>query len=142
MAQLGGRPTEVLASVASLDQSLHTMVKRKAREATLAQPATPSKRTVAADSTPAVTEAPFLKAKQKVLVLASRGITFRSAKLRSLRSLHTGCRPGICFTELCCCRHRHLLLDLIQLLPHSKKDAKLDTKSDRGVINEVADVKV
>ena len=38
-------------------------------------------------------------------------------------------------------RHRHLLLDLVQLLPHSKKDAKLDTKSDRGVINEVADVK-
>lgn len=39
------------------------------------------------------------------------------------------------------CRFRHLLLDLIQLLPHSKKDAKLDTKSDRGLINEVADMK-
>ena len=34
-----------------------------------------------------------------------------------------------------------MLLDLIQLLPHSKKDAKLDTKSDRGTINEVADMK-
>ena len=34
------------------------------------------------------------------------------------------------------------MLDLIQLLPHSKKDAKLDTKSDRQVINEVADMKV
>jgi len=39
------------------------------------------------------------------------------------------------------CRYRHLLLDLAQLLPHSKKDAKLDTKSDRGVLNEVADMK-
>jgi hypothetical protein len=39
------------------------------------------------------------------------------------------------------CRFRHLLLDLIQLLPHSKKDAKLDTKTDRGLINEVADMK-
>lgn len=39
------------------------------------------------------------------------------------------------------CRFRHLLLDIIQLLPHSKKDAKLDTKSDRGTINEVADMK-
>ena len=39
-------------------------------------------------------------------------------------------------------RFRHLMLDLIQLLPHSKKDAKLDTKSDRQVINEVADMKV
>ena len=35
-------------------------------------------------------------------------------------------------------RHRHLMLDLAQLLPHAKKDFKLDTKSDRGVINEVS----
>ncbi len=34
-------------------------------------------------------------------------------------------------------RYRHLMLDLGQLLPHAKKDFKLDTKSDRGVINEV-----
>jgi ribosome biogenesis protein BRX1 len=32
--------------------------------------------------------------------------------------------------------------DLIALLPHCKKDNKLDTKSDRNVINEVADMKV
>ncbi len=34
------------------------------------------------------------------------------------------------------------MLDLGQLLPHSKRDSKLDTKSERGVINEVADMKV
>jgi len=34
---------------------------------------------------------------------------------------------------------RHLMLDLFQLLPHAKKDAKLDTKKDRSVINDVAD---
>lgn len=34
------------------------------------------------------------------------------------------------------------MLDLLQLIPNSKKDAKLDTKSQRGVINEVADLKV
>ena len=54
------------------------------------------------------------KNKEKVLVVSSRGITFR---------------------------FRHLLLDLLQLLPHSKKDAKLDTKTDRNLINEVADMK-
>ena len=59
-------------------------------------------------------EGPYYKNKEKVLVVSSRGITFRS---------------------------RHLLLDVLQLLPHSKKDAKLDTKTDRGVINEVADLK-
>ncbi|CAL5227475.1 g10452 [Coccomyxa viridis] len=52
--------------------------------------------------------------KEKVLLLSSRGITHR---------------------------HRHLMLDLIQLLPHCKKDAKLDTKTDKGVISEVADMK-
>ena len=34
------------------------------------------------------------------------------------------------------------MLDLLQLIPNSKKDAKLDTKSQRKVINEVADLKV
>ena len=61
-----------------------------------------------------VKKAPYYKNKEKVLVVSSRGITFRS---------------------------RHLLLDILQLLPHAKKDAKLDTKTDRGVINEVADLK-
>ncbi|KAL4420930.1 hypothetical protein ABPG77_001413 [Micractinium sp. CCAP 211/92] len=54
------------------------------------------------------------KNKEKVLMLSSRGITYR---------------------------FRHLMLDLGQLLPHSKRDSKLDTKSERGVINEVADMK-
>ena len=34
------------------------------------------------------------------------------------------------------------MLDFGQLLPHCKKDSKLDTKTDRMVINEVADMKV
>lgn len=34
------------------------------------------------------------------------------------------------------------MLDFSQLLPHCKKDSKLDTKSQRNVINEVADMKV
>ena len=118
------------------------MAKRKAREAALEQSGSPAKKGAAADGQPVVTEAPFLKSKQKVLVLASRGITFRCAGAPPLRSQNTySKRPDLglsCHT----CRHRHLLLDFIQLLPHSKKDAKLDTKSDRGVINEVADIKV
>lgn len=54
------------------------------------------------------------KNKEKVLVLSTRGVTYR---------------------------YRHLMEDVIALLPHSKKESKLDTKSDRGVINEVADLK-
>lgn len=53
-------------------------------------------------------------AREKVLVLCSRG---------------TGAR------------FRHLMLDWMQLLPHCKKDSKLDTKNDRAVINEVAEMK-
>ncbi|MEW5301661.1 MAG: hypothetical protein WDW36_004507 [Sanguina aurantia] len=62
----------------------------------------------------ALTAPAGFKNKEKVLVLSTRGITFR---------------------------YRHLMSDLLQLLPHSKKDNKLDTKNDRGVINEVADMK-
>jgi ribosome biogenesis protein BRX1 len=52
--------------------------------------------------------------KQRVLVVASRGIT---------------------------ARYRHLLEDLKKLIPHHKKDSKLDTKGDIRVVNEIAEVK-
>ncbi|EPE27095.1 Class II aaRS ABD-like protein [Glarea lozoyensis ATCC 20868] len=51
--------------------------------------------------------------KQRVLILSSRGITYR---------------------------HRHLLNDLASLLPHSRKDAKLDTKSKLYQLNELAEL--
>ena len=37
-------------------------------------------------------------------------------------------------------RHRHLLNDLYKLLPHSRKDAKLDTKTKLYQLNEIADL--
>jgi ribosome biogenesis protein BRX1 len=37
-------------------------------------------------------------------------------------------------------RHRHLLNDLHSLLPHSRKDAKLDTKTKLYQLNELADL--
>lgn len=64
-------------------------------------------------SAQAAEEAGF-KNKEKVLILSTRGVTSR---------------------------YRHLMEDVIALLPHSKKESKLDTKNDRGVINEVADLK-
>lgn len=53
------------------------------------------------------------KNKQRVLILSSRGVTYR---------------------------HRHLLNDLYALLPHSRKDAKLDTKTKLYQLNELADL--
>ncbi|RPB14556.1 Brix-domain-containing protein [Morchella conica CCBAS932] len=53
------------------------------------------------------------KNKQRVLVLTSRGVTYR---------------------------HRHLLNDLVAMLPHGRKDAKLDTKSKLYHLNEIADL--
>lgn len=52
--------------------------------------------------------------KQKTLVLSSRGITHR---------------------------YRHLMMDILQLLPHARKDSKLDTKQKLYVLNEIADMK-
>lgn len=37
-------------------------------------------------------------------------------------------------------RHRHLLSDIHSLLPHSRKDAKLDTKTQLSQLNELADL--
>lgn len=92
------------------------MVKRKAPpaadEAELQQSNAGERK--AAKQPKLATEASGFKNKEKVLLLSSRGITHRS---------------------------RHLMLDLAQLLPHCKRDSKLDTKTDRGVINEVADMK-
>lgn len=52
--------------------------------------------------------------KQRVLLITSRGIT---------------------------ARYRHLLEDLKKLIPHHKKDNKLDTKNDMQIVNEVAEMK-
>jgi ribosome biogenesis protein BRX1 len=52
--------------------------------------------------------------KQRVLILASRGIT---------------------------ARHRHLLEDLKNLIPHHKKDNKLDSKGEIKAVNEIAELK-
>lgn len=69
------------------------------------------KMTTDADAEPSSSDKPDNK--QRVLVLSSRGVTFR---------------------------HRHLLNDLVALLPHSRKDAKLDTKSQLHLLNEVAEL--
>ncbi|BFZ53160.1 Ribosome bioproteinsis protein brx1 [Savitreella phatthalungensis] len=55
----------------------------------------------------------FKPLKQKVLILSSRGIT---------------------------ARQRFLMNDIITMLPHSKKDAKLDTKSKLFQLNELAEL--
>ncbi|KAG8526172.1 uncharacterized protein KY384_000165 [Bacidia gigantensis] len=53
------------------------------------------------------------RTKQRVLILSSRGVTYR---------------------------HRHLLNDIYSLLPHSRKDAKLDTKTKLYQLNELAEL--
>jgi ribosome biogenesis protein BRX1 len=53
------------------------------------------------------------KNKQRVLILTSRGVTFR---------------------------HRHLINDIASLLPHSRKDAKFDSKSRLGELVELSDL--
>jgi ribosome biogenesis protein BRX1 len=56
---------------------------------------------------------PVLKNKQRVLLISSRGITYR---------------------------FRHLLNDIHDLLPHSKKDSKLDVKTQLNTLNELAEL--
>lgn len=56
---------------------------------------------------------PTIRNKQRVLILPSRGVTMRM---------------------------RHLVNDLEALLPHSKKDSKLDSKSNLHILNELAEL--
>ncbi|KZM19476.1 Ribosome biogenesis protein brx1 [Ascochyta rabiei] len=51
--------------------------------------------------------------RQRVLILSSRGVTFR---------------------------HRHLLQDLYSLMPHSRKEAKFDSKTKLYQLNEMAEL--
>ncbi|KAJ1800360.1 Ribosome biogenesis protein brx1 [Coemansia sp. RSA 2399] len=51
--------------------------------------------------------------KQRVLIVSSRGITYR---------------------------HRHLMNDLEALLPHAKKESKIEAKQDIDLLNELADM--
>ncbi|KAK4101401.1 Brix-domain-containing protein [Parathielavia hyrcaniae] len=53
------------------------------------------------------------KNKQKVLILSSRGVTYR---------------------------HRHLLNDIAAMLPHGRKDVKFDSKSKLYQLNELAEL--
>ena len=68
-----------------------------------------------AAAAPAAAAPPAFKNRERVLVLATRGIAFRA---------------------------RHFMADVMALLPHHKKDVKLDTKNERAVVNEVAELKV
>lgn len=89
------------------------------------QPSTPKAASVAraaaiaaapAPAPPAAPPAPAPPAfrnKEKVLVLCTRGVSSRA---------------------------RHLMADLQALLPHAKRDRKLDTKRDRAVVAEAADL--
>jgi ribosome biogenesis protein BRX1 len=69
------------------------------------------------------------KNKQKVLILSSRGVTYRFVVLVVWEIL-----------DLTFQRHRHLLNDIYSLLPHSRKDVKLDTKTKLYQLNELAEL--
>lgn len=51
--------------------------------------------------------------RQRVLMLSSRGVTFR---------------------------HRHLLIDLAAMLPHARKESKLDSKTKLYQLNELSEL--
>jgi ribosome biogenesis protein BRX1 len=84
---------------------------KSAGAAKAAAPATAPAPAPAAAPAPSTT--PTFKNKEKVLVLCTRGVSSRA---------------------------RHLMADLQSLLPHSKRDRKLDTKRDRAAVNELCDL--
>lgn len=77
------------------------------------------------------------KNKQRVLVLTSRGVTYRFVYPSCFGLVFYYFRDQVLTIGA---RHRHLLKDVVAMLPHSRKDAKLDTKSKLYHLNEIADL--
>lgn len=76
--------------------------------------------------------------RQRVLILSSRGVTYRYLPLLLLLLFQsTRSRTPFSYKKN---RHRHLLNDLHALLPHSRKDAKFDTKTKLYQLNELAEL--
>lgn len=84
------------------------------QQAGVATPAAPAAEDRSVDNSAILPGRGLYTNKQRVLVIASRGIT---------------------------ARYRHLLEDLKKLIPHHKKDNKLDTKGDIRSVNEIAEMK-
>ncbi|SPO26249.1 related to BRX1 - Essential nucleolar protein required for biogenesis of the 60S ribosomal subunit [Ustilago trichophora] len=78
-----------------------------------ASKAAKGKRKADAQDPDAAITAPIRRNKQRVLMLPSRGVTSRM---------------------------RHLINDLESLMPHAKKDSKLDSKSQLHLLNELAEL--
>lgn len=110
---------------------------------------------------PAVRAEPPWRNKEKPLVLCARGITFRYRYACHSLAEAAIAMPYALVLQAVGYRHRfrgglfakrsrtesnnkcrHLMTDLMQLIPHHKTDSKLDTKHDWNVINEVAELKV
>lgn len=77
------------------------------------------------------------KNKQRVLILSSRGVTFRYILARLS---HSSLTLLFILTIRTSCRHRHLLNDIAALLPHGRKDVKFDSKSKLAELNELAEL--
>jgi hypothetical protein len=80
-----------------------------------------------------------IKKKEKVM-------ESRKTNKRCSYCLHEGSHTGETFLmlqidlALTSRRHRHLLNDIYSLLPHSRKDVKLDTKTKLYQLNELAEL--
>eukprot|EP00271_Cylindrocystis_brebissonii_P018206 TRINITY_DN5057_c0_g1_i1.p1 TRINITY_DN5057_c0_g1~~TRINITY_DN5057_c0_g1_i1.p1 ORF type:complete len:344 (+),score=75.66 TRINITY_DN5057_c0_g1_i1:465-1496(+) len=102
-----------------LRPELNNLAKGKAAAAVLST-VNPTRLSVRADATNkkgvVETVAPVFRNKEKVLVVCSRGITFR---------------------------YRHLMEDMMKLLPHCKKDSKMENSKEKRaeLLNEMADLK-
>lgn len=78
--------------------------------------------------------------RQRVLILTSRGVTYRYNPHNLKRRLDNIPYITALTARDAKHRHRHLLNDLYSLLPHSRKDAKLDTKTKLYQLNELAEL--
>ena len=106
--QLNNNSTITNSTSSSLSSSSSLSIPSHSNSLSTTTTTTPSSTT-----TTITTNRPIYTNKQRILIIASRGIN---------------------------ARYRHLLEDLKRLLPHHKKDNKLDVKNNIQAINEIAEI--
>lgn len=88
--------------------------------------------------------APGFRNKEKVLVTCSRRINFRFESLLGSLLIFWGmglvCSGNELFPSMG--RYRHLMLNVVSLLPHCKKDNKVESKETKGAtLNELVELR-
>ena len=118
--------------------------KKKRQERNAAEPRAIDPRVgdVASDSEDEFADGEFMRKRKKATVPGTGYVAAGKAPPAVDASyVNKGEKTLVLTSRVATSRYRHLMLDLMTLIPNAKKDAKMDTKNERQVVIEAADLR-